>query len=94
MRIFRAFNMDEYEYVTFYVGATAEIKTLYKSIARNRNTLIVPLFGRNARFNPQRLTYALCIDEFNHMTVINSDVMLEILLNGEYKGYELYEVKA
>lgn len=67
----------------YYVGSTANIKAMYKSIARNRNTEISPMFCEAPKFSESRQVYALCIDKDNWMTVVNSDTMLSLILAGD-----------
>ena len=69
----------------YIVGATADIKAIYKSIARNYNTEITPYYNERPIFSSNKQMYAVCIfAEFN-MTVINSDTMLAILMDGGLK---------
>lgn len=70
----------ERNYREYYVGKTADIKAMYKSIARNKSTDMCPLFCDFPKFSEYRQVYALCIDENNYITIINSDTMLAILL--------------
>lgn len=67
----------------YYVGSTADIKAMYKSIARNQNTDIRPLFCEAPKFSESRLVYAICIDKDGWMTVVNSDTMMLLILAGD-----------
>lgn len=67
----------------YYVGSTADIKAMYKSIARNQNTDIRPYFCDAPKFSESRQIYALCIDKDGWMTVVNSDTMLSLILAGD-----------
>ena len=72
----------------YYVGATSDIKALYKSIVRHSEECgIMPLFQSSPKFNIEKSTYALCIEytDFynNYVTVVNSDTMLAIICDGE-----------
>ena len=67
----------------FYVGATADIKALYKSIRRNKSTLLCPWHIDMPKFSDKKNIYALCIDEENYIHIVNSDTMLSILINNE-----------
>lgn len=66
----------------YYVGSKEDIKAMYKSIARNRNTDIKPYFCDFPKFSDSRNIYALCIDKNNWMTVVNSDTMLLFIVKG------------
>ena len=68
-------------YREYYVGETADIKAMYKSIARNKITGLCPEFEGSPKFSDKKSVYALCIDEFNYFSVVNSDTMLSILLD-------------
>lgn len=75
----------------FYVGSTADIKAVYKSIVRNRSrhwsdgecTNIAPLFMDSPVFSKKRAIYGLCIDRDNWITVVNSDTLLMSILSGD-----------
>lgn len=67
----------------YYVGTTADIKAMYKSIARNLNTDIKPYFCESPKFSESRQVYALCIDKDGWMIIINSDTMLSFIISGE-----------
>ncbi|MCM1327305.1 MAG: hypothetical protein NC249_11860, partial [Lachnoclostridium sp.] len=78
-----AYNLSEgTDDCVYYVGATADIKAMYKSIARNKNTEISPMFCDAPKFSEQKQVYALCIDKDNWLTVVNSDTMLSLILEG------------
>lgn len=68
---------------TYYIGATADIKAMYKSIARKRNCGIYPRYCGSPKFSEMKSIYALCIDVNGQMTVINSDTFLAMVLAGE-----------
>lgn len=81
MRTFILTDREEpYDYDTLYVGTTEEIKSLYKSIARNQCTNIIPTFSDPPKFSEYRIMYGLYISSDNYMQVINSDTVLSILL--------------
>lgn len=63
-----------------YVGETKEIKAMYKSIVRSKNTDIRPLYADAPIFSENKQFYGLLIDHDNWMTVVNSDTVLAILL--------------
>ena len=69
----------------YIVGATADIKAIYKSIARNHNTEIIPYYNESPIFSSNKQMYAVCIFAESNMIVINSDTMLAILMDGELK---------
>lgn len=80
-KFFDAKTREEY-----YVGATADIKAMYKSIARNnfKGTNLYPLFGEPARFSENKSVYALCINtDENYITIVNSDTMMYLICMGE-----------
>jgi hypothetical protein len=74
----------EYVYLDYYVGATSDIKALYKSILRSRTTNLMPAFCDFPKFSENKSVYALCIDGEGYVTIVNSDTMLGILINPEY----------
>lgn len=67
----------------YYVGATEDIKAMYKSIARNESSGIIPLFCENAKFSISRQVYALCISDSGFVYVVDSDTMLSLILSGD-----------
>lgn len=67
----------------FYVGSREAIKAMYKSISRNQNTGIRPLFCEAPKFSELRQVYALCIDKDGWLTIVNSDTMLSLILAGD-----------
>lgn len=67
----------------YYIGETAEIKAMYKSIARNRNTNIRPLYGDAPKFSPYKQVYGILIDKDGWMSVITSDVFAWMLVSGD-----------
>lgn len=46
-------------YSEFFVGKTEEIRAIYKSIARNKNTRITPAFSEFPRFSENK---QVCLD--------------------------------
>lgn len=74
----------------YYVGHTADIKTLYKAIRRasnKGNTCMYPMFCDFPVFNPNKEVYALCVDteEGWAVNVLNSDTMLSLIVSGVVK---------
>lgn len=69
-------------YKEYYVGATSNIKALYKSIRRNRHTNLCQKYCDTPKFSESKSMYALCIDELGFVTVINSDTMLSMIIDG------------
>lgn len=67
----------------YYIGGTADIKAMYKSIARNRNCGIYPQYCDSPKFSEKKSIYALCIDADGRMAVVNSDTFIAMLLTGE-----------
>lgn len=83
MKIRKFINPENGE--LYIVGATSDIKAIYKSIARNYNTEITPYYNGSPIFAANKQIYAICITENSWMTVINSDTMLAILMDGGLK---------
>ena len=76
-----------------YVGDTEDIKALYKSIARNKNTDIYPLFCHMPKFSKYRTIYGLNIDVDRHqMMIINADSCMYILLQEGFVKEHEYDV--
>lgn len=74
----------------YYVGHTSDIKALYKAICRashKGNTFMFPLFNDIPVFSSNKEIYALCVDTENdwNVTVINSDTMLSLIVDGFVK---------
>lgn len=74
----------------YYVGHTADIKTLYKAIRRasnKGNTNMFSMFCNFPVFSPNKEIYALCVDteEDWSVTVLNSDTMLALIVGGFVK---------
>lgn len=76
-------NLSMTRYSEYYVGETANIKSLYKSICRNKATNLRPMFCGFPKFSENKSIYALCIDDKGYVTIINSDTMLAILIDPE-----------
>lgn len=73
---------------SYYVGETADIKAMYKSILRNRTSNLRPMFCDFPKFSDNKSIYALCIDEFaGWVSIVNSDTMLAMIISNE-----VYEV--
>ena len=72
--------------VEFYVGATADIKALYKSIRRNKATRLYPMFCDSPKFSDNKMVYALCVNyDTGYIFVVNSDTMLSMIVDGIVK---------
>lgn len=87
IKMYESVNQETGALSFYYVGKTADIKTLYKAIcraARKGNTYMFPLFSDFPAFNPNKEIYALCVDTENdwNMTIINSDTMLSLIVDG------------
>ena len=88
-------NMDnETSIVTgvTYIGTTADIKALCKSIRRaseKESTNLYFLFCGAQRFSENKHVYGLVISDDDTVTIITSDTFAMMLLSGE-----LQEVKA
>ena len=74
----------------YYVGETADIKAMYKSIRRklekDMSMSLELLFVDFPKFNPNKSVYALCVDERGYITVVNSDTMMSIIVDGYDRG--------
>lgn len=87
--MFRKF--EDAENNLYIVGATDDIKATYKAICRHNTwdcwaTRIEPKFLEFPTFSDNKLVYALCIDEDYEMTVVNSDTLLSLIIDGVIKG--------
>lgn len=68
-----------------YIGHMADIKAMYKSIARASrkcHTNFMPLFSET-RFSETRMTYGIIMDEDWFFYPISSDTFTVMLLAGE-----------
>lgn len=85
--------MKKYEYINqetgevsfYYVGATSDIKTIYKAIRRasyKGNTNYWPYDVNSPKFSPYKSVYALCVEGDGSVHVINSDTMLSLIVDG------------
>ena len=87
MKMFESINPETGAISLYYVGHTADIKTLYKVIRRasnKGNTCMYPMFCDFPAFSPNKEVYALCVDTENdwNVTIINSDTMLSMIVDG------------
>lgn len=73
----------------YYIGRTADIKALYKSLTRaayktnegkGYRHRFFPAFSESPKFSESKRIYAIHIDIFCNYTVITSDCMMAILL--------------
>lgn len=79
MRIYNVLTADG---GYLYLGTKEDIKAMYKSIARNKNTAIVPKFGGSSpKFTKE--VYGLLIDKRNWMSIINPDTFALMALGDE-----------
>lgn len=90
MKMFESINPETGAISLYYVGHTADIKTLYKAIRRSSNkgnTCMYPMFCDFPVFNPNKEVYALCVDteEGWAVNVLNSDTMLSLIVSGVVK---------
>lgn len=76
--VVKEFNLQDGS--VLYVGETSQIKAMYKSIARNKDTEIRPLYSDEPQFSETKQMYGLNIEEDKWMTVVNSDTVLHILM--------------
>lgn len=70
-------------YSEFFVGKTEEIRAIYKSIARNKNTRITPAFPEFPRFSENKQVYVIHVDMIGWMTLLTSDDFALMLLEGK-----------
>lgn len=66
-----------------YMGETAEVKAMYKSIARNQNTNLMPLFSEMPKFSENKRIYGIRIDKRGFMTILTGDCFASMFLSGE-----------
>ena len=71
----------------YYVGETLEIKRMYSALRKaiwKGNTNLMFLFVEKAVFNPDKQTYAICIED-GFIFTVNSDTMLSLIVSGDVK---------
>ena len=69
----------------YYVGHTADIKTLYKSIRRasyKGSTNYWPYDMNTPKFSLYKSVYALCVESDGSVHILNSDTMLSLIVGG------------
>lgn len=74
-------------YSMYYVGETLEIKRMYSALRKaihKGNTNLMFLFAGMPRFNPDKQTYAICIED-GFIFTVNSDTMLSLIVSGDVK---------
>ena len=76
-------NGSSIEESFYFVGHKSDIKAMYKSICRNGNTSVHPLFCEFPRFSEHKEIYVLCIEDNYFMTVINCDRFMELMFKPE-----------
>lgn len=72
-------------YSEFFVGETQEIRAIYKSIARNKNTTITPVFSGTPKFSENKQVYVIHVDMIGWMTLLTSDDFALMVLEGKLK---------
>ena len=78
------FNISENSAI--YIGRTADIKAMYKSIvraSRKYHTILMSLFSEMPKFSENKITYGIEIDEDYFVSIISSDVFTAMLLASE-----------
>ena len=86
-------KFKRYEYVDvetgdvsfYYVGHTADIKTLFKAIRRAsyKGNTNYWFYDEDApKFSLWKAVYALCVEGDNGVHVLNSDTMLSLIVDG------------
>lgn len=86
-------KFKKYEYVDvetgevsfYFVGATSDIKTLYKAIRRasyKGSTNYWHYDMDTPKFSSYKSVYALCIDSDGSFHILNSDTMLALIVGG------------
>lgn len=70
----------------YIVGQTTQIKSIYKSMARNNNDFY-PLYTEFPKFSPYRRIYGISIDEDGWFHIINSDLISDLIVNGLIKEF-------
>lgn len=85
--------MKKYEYVNqetgevsfYFVGATSDVKTLYKAIRRasyKGSTNYWPYDVNSPKFSLYKSVYAICVDSDRSFHILNSDTMLSLIVDG------------
>ena len=80
-------------YSEFFVGKTEEIRAIYKSIARNKNTRITPAFSEFPRFSENKQVYVIHVDMIGRMTLLTSDDFTLMLLKENSQKYREKKVR-
>lgn len=80
--------VDEYENV-YIVGETTEIKAIFGSIARAKETNLVALYSDHPKFNKEKQVYAICFLSFTKwFYVLNSDTIMSMIVHNELTEYK------
>ena len=78
-------DIDEKIYV---VGETADIKAIFGSIARAKETNLVPLYSEHPKFSTKQI-YAICIDSIeNWFYIVDSDTIMSMIIYNELAEYK------
>ena len=70
----------------YYVGATINIKAIYKSIARckSSNTSLAPAYCDAPVFSSRKSVYGLAVNyDENTFQIVNSDTIMSMILHGD-----------
>lgn len=73
----------------YLVGETTEVKAIFGSITRAKETNLVALYSENPKFNKDKAVYAICIDTIaNWFYLVNSDTIMSMLIHDELVEYK------
>ena len=73
----------------FIVGDTMEIKAIFGSIARAKETNLVALYSEHPKFNTDKHIYAICIEPVaNWFYIVNSDSIMSMIVHNELSEYK------
>lgn len=73
----------------FIVGDTMEIKAIFGSIVRAKETDLVALYSEHPRFNTDKQIYAICIEPVaKWFYIVNSDSIMSMIVHNELSEYK------
>lgn len=73
----------------YVVGETQEIKAIFSSIVRAKETYLVALYSEHPRFNTDKQIYAICIEPVaKWFYIVNSDSIMSMIVHNELSEYK------
>ena len=78
----KRFSNDFHKHIIVSDGVN--IKAIYKSIARNENNDMKPLFSDFPKIKPEKI-YGLQIDPSGYMCIVSGAYVLESIMYGEWE---------